>query len=137
MEDFNRTAHPFAGKGRLLHDFVRAGMARTPGSKVALEEGQRGELRTTFEELGRLVSQLAGHLAAAGVRRETLVGIWMPRGRLAIVCALAVLEAGGAYLPCDEALPADRASYMLEVKGGNRTTTTTNTTTNSAKMLEV
>ena len=42
-------------------------------------------------------------------------GVWMTRCNEVVVLALAILEAGGVYLPCDDRLPWARVSYMLTV----------------------
>lgn len=67
----------------------------------------------TYGELNRQASQLAHHLRTAGVRRESLVGVYMERSAAAVVAALAAFKAGGAYLPLDPALPGERLAFML------------------------
>ena len=41
------------------------------------------------------------------------VGVFAERSLEMVVGLLAILEAGGAYLPLDPAYPADRLAYML------------------------
>ncbi|MFM1724323.1 amino acid adenylation domain-containing protein [Rhodococcus sp. PAM 2766] len=82
---------------------------RTPHA-VALADS-RAEL--TFTELRGRVNRLARHLVAHGVGPETVVGLQLPRGTDIVVAALAVWQAGGAYLPIDPAYPADRIAHML------------------------
>jgi amino acid adenylation domain-containing protein len=57
---------------------------------------------------------LAHHLQRLGVGPEVLVGICLERTPQMIVALLAVLKAGGAYLPLDPAYPLERLSFMLE-----------------------
>ena len=59
-------------------------------------------------------NRLARHLRELGVGPEVIVGICLERSVGAILSVLAVLKAGGAYLPLDPAYPGDRLAYMLE-----------------------
>ncbi|MGW3480820.1 amino acid adenylation domain-containing protein [Rhodococcus indonesiensis] len=67
----------------------------------------------TFGELHARTSRLARHLIRRGVGPETVVGLMLPRGTDAIVAALAVWQAGGAYVPVDPGYPAERIEHML------------------------
>ncbi|AKE88651.1 non-ribosomal peptide synthetase [Rhodococcus aetherivorans] len=67
----------------------------------------------TFGELHARTSRLARHLIRRGVGPETVVGLMLPRGTDAIVAALAVWQAGGAYVPIDPGYPAERIEHML------------------------
>ncbi|HEV2765707.1 MAG TPA: amino acid adenylation domain-containing protein, partial [Pyrinomonadaceae bacterium] len=75
------------------------------------------ERRLTYAELNARANQLARHLRALGVGPEVLVGVCMERGVEMIVSVLAVLKAGGAYLPLDPAYPAERLAFMLADSG--------------------
>jgi len=67
----------------------------------------------TYAELERRASQLASHLTTLGVRRETIVALCLDRSFESIISALAVLKAGGAYLPIDPKLPIERFNLMM------------------------
>ncbi|MDX6574142.1 MAG: hypothetical protein QOE96_95, partial [Blastocatellia bacterium] len=67
----------------------------------------------TYRELDEQSNQLAHHLIALGVERETIVGLCMQRSAQTVICALAILKAGGAYLPLDPAYPVERLAFML------------------------
>ncbi|MFC9435206.1 amino acid adenylation domain-containing protein [Nocardia sp. NPDC057030] len=68
----------------------------------------------TYRQLNRRANQLARLLTAAGVGLETLVGIALPRSAQRIAATLAVLKAGGAYLPLDLDYPADRLTQIID-----------------------
>lgn len=68
---------------------------------------------TTYSELNARANQLARRLIAAGVGPDALVAIAVPRSDLLIVAVLAVLKAGGAYLPLDPSYPAERLAHMV------------------------
>ncbi|MFN2576063.1 MAG: amino acid adenylation domain-containing protein [Pyrinomonadaceae bacterium] len=67
----------------------------------------------TYGELDRRANQLANHLINSGVRTETIVAICLNRSTESLVSAVAVLKAGGAYLPLDPNLPLERLNVML------------------------
>ncbi|MEM9087118.1 MAG: amino acid adenylation domain-containing protein [Cyanobacteria bacterium P01_F01_bin.53] len=68
----------------------------------------------TYTELNQRSNQLAHQLQSLGVGPETIVGICIERSPHMIIALLAVLKAGGAYLPLDPTYPAERLTYMLE-----------------------
>ncbi|MFJ3090868.1 amino acid adenylation domain-containing protein [Streptomyces sp. NPDC086838] len=86
-----------------------AHVARTPDATALVYE----DTSLTYAELDARANRLAHHLAALGVRPETLVGISAERGPDLIVGLLGILKAGGAYVPLDPAYPADRLAHML------------------------
>lgn len=67
----------------------------------------------TYEDLDRRANQLAHYLKARGVSAEQVVGLHLERSAASVIAALAVLKAGGAYLPLDPSLPSARLQYML------------------------
>jgi amino acid adenylation domain-containing protein/thioester reductase-like protein len=73
-----------------------------------------GEEQLTYEKLNARANQLARVLRKKGVKPETIVGIMVERSLEMIVGILAVLKAGGAYLPLDPEYPEARISYMLQ-----------------------
>ncbi|MFE9809723.1 amino acid adenylation domain-containing protein [Streptomyces sp. NPDC005227] len=83
-------------------------VARTPDA-VALT-GCGGTL--TYAELDQRASQLAHRLLALGVRPEEPVAVLQERSPELIVSLLAVLKAGGAYMPLDPRSPVDRLRAM-------------------------
>ena len=69
--------------------------------------------RLTYAELDRRANQLAHYLKAIGVGPEQVVGLHLERSVASVIGALAVLKAGGAYLPLEPSLPAERLRLML------------------------
>jgi pyochelin synthetase len=103
----NDTARPLPGQ--LLADLVARQAAWTPDAPAVLSSG--AEL--SYAELLGQASRAARWLRDRQVRRDELVGLIMHRGPEQVVGILAALLAGGAYLPVDAALPAERVRYML------------------------
>jgi amino acid adenylation domain-containing protein len=95
------------------HDLVSAQAARAPEAAALLFEGQG----VTYGELEARANRLARYLRNFGVGRESVVGVAVGRSPAAIVALLAVMKAGGAYLPLDPTLPEERLRFMMEDAG--------------------
>ncbi|HWG97935.1 MAG TPA: condensation domain-containing protein, partial [Pilimelia sp.] len=67
----------------------------------------------SYRELDARACRLARLLVDRGVRPEAVVALVLPRSVDMVVAQLAVLKAGGAYLPVDPQYPADRIALML------------------------
>jgi amino acid adenylation domain-containing protein len=68
----------------------------------------------TYRELNAAANRLATRLRQLGTAPDSLVAIYLDRSFEMIVAILAVLKAGGAYLPLDLASPEDRLKFMVE-----------------------
>jgi amino acid adenylation domain-containing protein len=73
-----------------------------------------GDQQLSYRELQAHASQLARRLRSLGVGKESLVGVFLERSTRAIIALLAVVKAGGAYLPLDPAYPAERVATILD-----------------------
>ena len=76
-----------------------------------------GEERVTYAELDRWSTRLAQRLRKAGVGPEILVAIAAPRRPALLAGLLAIVKAGGAYLPLDAELPEARLRFMIADAG--------------------
>ncbi|MEU3648454.1 non-ribosomal peptide synthase/polyketide synthase [Lentzea sp. NPDC034063] len=70
-------------------------------------------LSLTYAELNARANRLAHRLIQLGVRPEHAVGLLMDRSADVVVAELAIVKAGGAYLPLDVRAPADRLRSLL------------------------
>ncbi|MGB6244385.1 amino acid adenylation domain-containing protein, partial [Gordonia sp. (in: high G+C Gram-positive bacteria)] len=68
----------------------------------------------SYGELGARVRRSARRLVAAGVGPDTRVAVAIPRSVELVEAVLAVLHAGGAYVPIDPAAPAERTELILQ-----------------------
>ncbi|WP_256256902.1 AMP-binding protein, partial [Pseudomonas agarici] len=76
-----------------------------------------GAQHWSYEQLNRQANQLAHRLIESGVGPEVRVGVAMSRSAQMVVALLAVLKAGGTYVPLDPDYPAERVAYMLKDSG--------------------
>jgi amino acid adenylation domain-containing protein/non-ribosomal peptide synthase protein (TIGR01720 family)/FkbM family methyltransferase len=96
--------------GERLHDPFEAQVERTPEAVAAVF----GERRMTYRELDRRAGWLARRLRGSGVGPESIVAIHLERSFAMLESILAVLKAGGAYLPLDPDYPRERLAFILE-----------------------
>ncbi|MCC6245612.1 MAG: amino acid adenylation domain-containing protein [Gemmatimonadaceae bacterium] len=108
LHAWNATEVPRRGDLSLPKLFERQADA-TPLSIAVEHEG----VTVTYRELNARANQLARELVKRGVRRDVLVGVAMERSLELVVAIIAVLKAGGAFVPLDPDLPADRLTYIL------------------------
>src|SRR5437867_1666556 len=73
----------------------------------------QGNALLTYKELNQRADRLACFLQSAGVRPDVVVGIYLNRSLAMLVAALAIMKAGGAYLPLDPHYPIERLIFML------------------------
>lgn len=67
----------------------------------------------TYEQLDTKANQLAHFLQKQQVGPEVPVGVYVERGLDIVVCVLAVLKAGGTYLPLDPTHTSERLAFIL------------------------
>lgn len=68
----------------------------------------------TYHELNERANQLAGKLRGKGVKPGTVTAVMLDRSIEMVTGILAVMKAGGAFLPIDPECPEERLSYLLE-----------------------
>ncbi|CAM2068454.1 Amino acid adenylation domain-containing protein [Sulfidibacter corallicola] len=72
------------------------------------------DTRIDYGDLRRRIAEAAVHLRQAGVGPEVRVGLGLGRVPQQVVAMMAVLEAGGAYVPIDPGYPDARARLIAE-----------------------
>ncbi len=108
LELWNATATA-APKTQGLHELIDAQVRRSPQAPAVVFEGSS----LTYQELDQRANQLARYLGRMGVGPETLVGVCLERSLELVVALLAILKAGGVYVPLDPAYPVARLRFML------------------------
>ncbi|MFQ6144310.1 amino acid adenylation domain-containing protein [Streptomyces seoulensis] len=107
FERWNRTAAE-----RPAHSLAELffAQARATPEAVAVISGTR---ETDYAELADRVRRLAGVLRSRGVGPESAVGVALHRGADLVATLLAVLTAGGVYVPLAPEHPADRLAHLV------------------------
>ncbi len=93
----------------LLHQLFEAQVVRSPQALALLSDGES----LSYQQLNTRANQLAHHLLSLGVGPEIAVGVCLPAGAEAAVALLAILKAGGVYVPLDPSWPSSRHAQVL------------------------
>ncbi len=101
-----------------LHQLVATQAASTPTAIAVVsvcgdDAANEVTARLTYQDLLRRARRLASHLRAQGVGPDQAVGVALGRSPALVPALLAVLEAGGAFLPLDPEEPAERMLFKL------------------------
>ncbi|NEA15186.1 non-ribosomal peptide synthetase/type I polyketide synthase [Streptomyces halstedii] len=95
----------------------RVAAARPEDVAVTVPAPDGGVRRMTYAELERRAGECAQRLRARGVTTGSVVALRLDKSPELIVTLLAVLKAGGAYLPVQPDQPADRLAHLLRITG--------------------
>ncbi len=108
--DFNRTgaAYPYQ---KTIHALFEEQVERVPDNIALTGDGCCAPVN--YRELNRKANQLARVLQKNGLQAESLVALLLEPSLEMITAILAVLKAGGAYLPIAPDAPPERIDYML------------------------
>ncbi len=97
-------------KLRCVHRWIEMQAARVPEA-IAVVSGAES---LTYAQLNARANRLARRLRNLGVGPEVLVGLCTGRTAAMVVGLLAILKAGGTYVPLDPTYPAQRLRFMLD-----------------------
>ncbi|MBE7245955.1 MAG: amino acid adenylation domain-containing protein, partial [Actinomycetospora chiangmaiensis] len=111
LEGWNDTARPLPEAS--VAALFAAQAARRPEAVALCWEG--GEL--SYGALDAWANRLARRLRGLGVGPEVMVGLCAGRSAGQVAGALAILKAGGGYLPLDPSYPPERLAFMLRDAG--------------------
>jgi amino acid adenylation domain-containing protein len=109
LEEWNDTRADFP-RDKCIHRLFEEQVERTPEAIAVVFLDQT----LTYRELNRRANRLARQLQGRGIGPDKIVALSMERSLEMVIAMLAVLKAGGAYLPLDVNWPVDRLNYMLE-----------------------
>ncbi|MFJ5837261.1 amino acid adenylation domain-containing protein [Streptomyces shenzhenensis] len=109
LGEWNDTAHPMPVT--TLTALFEEQAAMTP-RLTAVEYGAADGRSLTYAELNARANALARTLTSLGVGPERCVGIHLERSVEMVVALLAVLKAGGAFVPLEPSWPARRIAEV-------------------------
>jgi amino acid adenylation domain-containing protein/non-ribosomal peptide synthase protein (TIGR01720 family) len=109
LVEWNATQADYA-LDKSIHQLFAEQVVKSPDAvAVVFEDSQ-----LTYQDLNSQANQLAHYLQQNGVKPGIIVGICCDRSLAMVVFLLAVLKAGGAYLPLDPSYPPERLRFMVE-----------------------
>ncbi|GAB3261093.1 non-ribosomal peptide synthetase [Kineosporia babensis] len=111
--DWGVGEQPLSGSGVSVLTAVEGTALRRPKTAAVWCNGES----LNFADLDARAAKIAGLLEKTGVGRGSVVGVLLERGPDLIAALLGVWKAGAAFVPLDEAFPADRVAYMLATAG--------------------
>ncbi|HZI18005.1 MAG TPA: amino acid adenylation domain-containing protein [Pyrinomonadaceae bacterium] len=112
LSDWNQTAADYP-RGVCVHHLFEEQARRRPEAAAVRFGGQS----LTYGELNERADRLAALLAEQGVGPEVRVGLLVERSMEMPVGILAILKAGGVYVPLDPQYPRERLSFMARDAG--------------------
>ncbi|WP_455714507.1 non-ribosomal peptide synthetase, partial [Anaerosporobacter sp.] len=105
---FNATRIEYEKEATLVDLFER--QVNEHPQDIAVEWGDES---ATYEQINARANTIANVLREYNISTDCIVPILVKRSIDTLICMIAVLKAGGAYLPVDTEYPAERISYML------------------------
>ncbi|MBV9789290.1 MAG: amino acid adenylation domain-containing protein [Chloroflexi bacterium] len=115
LHSFNATQTDYPSD-RAFGELFEQQAARTPDAiAVSFGAGTRERVTLTYAELNARANQLARHLGTLGIgtQDEPRIGVYLTRSLDLLVASLAILKAGGVYLPLDPAFPQSHLATIL------------------------
>ena len=107
-----------------LDAMVATQIARDPNA-IALTYGStHAPVSLTYGQLDARANRLGRYLIEQGVGTDDIVGVMLDRSPDLVVAILAIIYAGGAYLPLATDYPAQRLVFMLKDSGAKRVIST-------------
>ena len=109
LVEWNNTQTDYP-RNKCIHQLFEEQVKRKPNAIAVVFR----EKRLTYCELNNHANQLAHYLKTLGVGPNVLVGICVERSLEMIIGLLAILKAGGVYVPLDPSYPSERLAFMLD-----------------------
>lgn len=109
LVDWNSTATEYP-RDKCIHQLFEHQAEVNPDAIAIRHHGNQ----LTYGQLNQRANQLAHFLKSIGVSRETIVAIGVDRSPEMVIGLLAILKAGGTYLPLNTDYPPERLKLMLD-----------------------
>lgn len=115
LNDFNNAIVSYP-QDKTIHGIFEEQVKKTPNG-IALEFEDK---QLTYSELNQKADVVASVIKEKGVgsvEGNSIVGIMVERSMEMVIGMLAVMKAGGAYMPIDPEYPLERKQFMLKDSG--------------------
>ena len=113
IHDLNRSHQSY--RAECIHQLISAQAKLTPDAiAISCKFDQ-----LTYRELDARATQLAHYLHSRGAAPGSLVALCLDRSIEIVICPIAILMTGAAYVPLDPNYPPERLSSMLEASGAS------------------
>ncbi|MCF7697332.1 AMP-binding protein, partial [Mycetohabitans sp. B2] len=109
LVEWNATQQDYPAH-QCIHQLFEAQVERTFEATALVYEDQA----LSYAELNAQANRLAHELIGLGVKPDARVAICVERSPAMVVGLLAILKAGGGYVPLDPAYPGERLAHILE-----------------------
>ncbi len=109
LETFNQTNTKTYPVTQCIHSLFEKQVKQTPNHTAVVFDNNK----LTYLELNDKVNQLARFLHYLGIKEKEFVGILKERDINFLIAILAILKAGGCYVPIDNSYPPERIKYMV------------------------
>ena len=93
----------------LVHNIVERQAERTPDAQAVVA----WDAELSYKELSEASNRLANHLIELGVKPRDIVPLCYEKSAWYVVCFLAIIKAGAAWVPVDPSHPSQRISMMI------------------------
>jgi tyrocidine synthetase-3 len=116
IENWNLTDQDFTDT-KTLHQLFEKQVLDTPDAVALVFENKElsfGELNEKSNQLAHCIRDSYQETHNESMQPDTLVALFFERGIEMVVAILAVLKAGGAYLPISPEYPQKRISFIVE-----------------------
>ncbi|MFD1260465.1 non-ribosomal peptide synthetase [Entomomonas asaccharolytica] len=106
----NNTQQPYANDKTVIQLFEQQ-VQKNPAN-IAVIFNQK---KLSYELLNQQANQLAHHLQTTyNIQPNDFVGLYLDRSEQIVVCILAILKAGAAYVPMDPDAPNERNGFIMQ-----------------------
>ncbi len=107
--EFNDTLIEYPSE-KTLDQVFEEQVTKTPDNIALLFENHK----LTYNDLNQKANQVARILREKGVKSDKIVALMVERSLEMFIGIIAVLKAGGAYMPISTEYPEERIAYMLK-----------------------
>ncbi len=108
LYEFNNTYTDYP-RDKTIVDLFENQVEKTPDNIAVV----CGDNQLTYKELNEKANGLANYLVEQGIQKREAIATILDRNIELIICMLAIIKAGGVYLPISTEFPKERIEYII------------------------